>query len=278
MSLNYSDVVEKVKNYYDSDDADNFYYHIWGGKDIHIGCYKFSDESIAIASERTVNRMCSIAQDNLKPEAKILDLGSGYGGSARHIVNQYGCHVSCLNLSQVQNKRNLEMNSQQQVLGRINVIDGSFEEIPLENNQFDLVWSQDAILHSGHREKVMSEINRVLKPGGYFIFTDPMQADDCPKEVLKPVLERIHLDSLGSFKFYRKQAELFGWREVAIDDQSQQLTNHYQHVKDTLIEKQGMLSNTISATYIEHMIQGLQNWIDAGNNGYLTWGIMYFQK
>ena len=29
-----SDITEK---YYDSDDADRFYYHIWGGEDIHIG-------------------------------------------------------------------------------------------------------------------------------------------------------------------------------------------------------------------------------------------------
>jgi ubiquinone/menaquinone biosynthesis C-methylase UbiE len=45
----------------------------------------------------------------------------------------------------------------------------------------------------------MTEVDRVLKPGGELVFTDPMQADDCPDGVLQPVLDRIHLESLGSF-------------------------------------------------------------------------------
>ena len=37
MSDSYSSVVKTAQEYYDSDDADNFYYHVWGGEDIHVG-------------------------------------------------------------------------------------------------------------------------------------------------------------------------------------------------------------------------------------------------
>ncbi len=57
---------------------------------------------------------------------------------------------------------------------------GVFEDIPEPDASVDVVWSQDAILHSDQREKVLPEVFRVLKPGGEFIFTDPMQADDVP--------------------------------------------------------------------------------------------------
>ena len=37
MSHSYSEAVSIARDYYNSDDADNFYAIIWGGEDIHIG-------------------------------------------------------------------------------------------------------------------------------------------------------------------------------------------------------------------------------------------------
>jgi sarcosine/dimethylglycine N-methyltransferase len=60
MSDTYSAVVETARTYYNSDDADNFYFHVWGGEDIHIGIYDTPDEAIADASRRTVERMAAL--------------------------------------------------------------------------------------------------------------------------------------------------------------------------------------------------------------------------
>ena len=55
-----SDEATRVaRDYYNSTDADNFYFHIWGGEDIHVGLYESDDEPIAEASRRTVERMAS---------------------------------------------------------------------------------------------------------------------------------------------------------------------------------------------------------------------------
>ena len=45
--------------YYDSREADEFYFHIWGGEDIHIGLYETSADSIGEASRRTVEAMAN---------------------------------------------------------------------------------------------------------------------------------------------------------------------------------------------------------------------------
>ena len=124
----------------------------------------------------------------------------------------------------------------------------------------------------------MQEIHRILKPGGEFIFTDPMQADDCPAGVLQPVLDRLHLQSLGSIGFYRSQAERLGWTEVRVNDLTHQLINHYTRVRQELIERKSALASSISAAYADRMIQGLTNWIEAGAKGYLAWGILHFRK
>src|SRR5690606_35134166 len=107
----YSSAANVARDYYNSEDADNFYFHVWGGNDIHIGLYNTPDEDIATASRRTVERMASKVE--ITPETKVLDIGSGYGGAARYLAKTYGCQVTCLNLSEVENKRNREFNKEQ---------------------------------------------------------------------------------------------------------------------------------------------------------------------
>ncbi len=277
MSNAYSDVVNIARDYYNSDDADNFYFTIWGGEDIHIGMYNSDKEPIFDASRRTVQQMASRLK-NLSADARVLDIGAGYGGSARFLAKNYGCHVVALNLSEVENQRDRHMNEEQGLDHLIDVVDGDFENLPYPDNSFDIVWSQDAILHSGNRARVMEEVCRVLKPGGEFVFTDPMQADDCPDGVLQPILERIHLDTLGSPAFYRSMAQKLDMTEMGFDDNSHQLPAHYGRVLKETEAREDELGKVVSQEYIERMKKGLRHWVDGGNNDYLVWGIFHFQK
>ncbi len=216
---------------------------------------------------------------DIQPDSRVIDLGAGYGGAARWLARTYGCHVTCINLSEAQNHRNRQLSQEAGLDKKIEILDASFETIPCPDNTFSLAWSQDAILHSGHRAIVLDEIvDRVLQPGGEVILTDPMQADDCPEGVLQPVLDRIHLDTLGSFAFYREQARRLGWDEIGIQDMTHQLIRHYSRVREELVQRHNELERHVSSDYIDRMTQGLSHWIEAGNNGYLSWGIMHFQK
>jgi len=277
MSTNYSQVVETARAYYNSDDADNFYFHVWGGEDIHIGLYETPDEAIRDASRRTVQRMAGLIS-GLGPDSRVLDMGAGYGGAARYLARTFGCKITALNLSETENDRDRQMNREQGLDHLIDVVDGSFEDVPAQDGSIDLVWSQDAILHSGHRDKVIAEAARVLRPGGDMVFTDPMQADDCPEGVLQPVLDRIHLSTLGSIAFYREQAAKHGLREVEVIAMTEQLITHYGRVRDVLEASRDDLGGKVSEPYIDRMITGLNHWVEAGRNGYLAWGILHFRK
>ena len=273
----YSPTVDTAREYYNSTDADRFYAMIWGGEDIHIGLYQSDNDSIFDASRWTVEKMASSIK-NLDSKTRVLDIGSGYGGSARYLVKKYGYQVGCLNLSEIQNKRNRELNQKEGISLAINVIDGSFEDVPLPDRSVDLVWSQDAILHSGDRKKVFEEVYRVLANGGQFIFTDPMQSAKCPSDVLKPILDRIHLDSLGSIEYYQQLAKDLGLKEVRIMDFSPNLPAHYGRVLQELVAQHHTLLRVCAEEYLTNMKVGLQHWVDAGMAGHLTWGILQFQK
>lgn len=267
-----------ARDYYNSEDADNFYFHVWGGEDIHVGLYESEDEPIRDASRRTVERMVS-KLDKIDKDSKILDVGAGYGGSMRYIAKRFGCHCVALNLSEVENARDRDMNREQGLADLIDVVDASFEKVDYPDSTFDVVWSQDAILHSDHRDRVLAEVVRVLKPGGEFIMTDPMQADDCPEGVLDPILNRIHLNSLGSPGYYIKTAKDLGLQDLGFEDHTHQLPRHYSRVYQTLSELEDELADrVVSRDYIERMKEGLQHWINGGNSGYLAWGIFHFRK
>lgn len=277
MSQSYSDVVQTARDYYNSEDADNFYLHIWGGEDIHIGLYQSEREDIATASRRTVERLAD-RLPAIDSNAWILDIGSGYGGAARYLARRFGCKVTALNLSEKENARNRELSAESGLEELVDVVEGSFEEIPLGDASVDIVWSQDAILHSGRRDQVIAEVARVLKPGGHFVFTDPMESGNCDRADLEAVLARIHLETLGSPQFYEKTAKSKGLELVAWEEKTPQLVRHYSRVAEELSAQRARLTGKVSEAYIDRMLTGLANWVKAGEAGCLAWGFLHFKK
>ncbi len=275
----YTEAVDVARNYYNSLDADHFYMMTWGGEDIHIGMYRNENDSIHTASRRTVEYMSTMLEDiSLNEHSRILDIGSGYGGASRHLAQKFGCKVTSLNLSETQNHYHRNLNKEKGCDSLIEVVDGSFEDIPFPDHSFNVVWSQDAILHSGNRVRVIDEVARVLTKGGIFVFTDIMQTNDCPEKVLQPILDRIHLKSLASPYFYKSTASKNFLNEVRFDDLSSNLIRHYNQVLQETKSREEELSKHISLDYLQNMKTGLQHWIDGGQKGYLSWGVFMFRK
>ena len=266
---------DTARDYYTSEDAVEFYSTVWGGEDIHVGLYD-DTKDIREASRRTVDRMAATVGD--LSGKKVLDIGAGYGGGARRIASEHDAgHVTCLNIAPAENARNRKLTAEQGLEDRVSVVEGSFDDLPFEDASFDVVWSQDAILHAPDRGVVLSEVARVLKPGGDFIFTDPMQADGIGDTAsLKPIYDRIHLANLASFGFYRDALKERGMDEVRIDDLSPQLRNHYAQVAEDLDAQRAELSTDDS--FVDRMLEGLAHWVRGADAGKLTWGIMHFRK
>jgi sarcosine/dimethylglycine N-methyltransferase len=272
-----TDIRDITEDYYDGDDADTFYSTVWGGEDLHIGIYE-DTKDIRDASAETVDRMAAMLP-KLDADTKVLDIGAGYGGSMRRIVKQTGCEAVCLNISETQNDTNRHKNRRAGLADKIRVVHGVFEDIPEPAVSYDVVWSQDSILHSDQRDKVLAEVWRVLKPGGYFVFTDPMQADDVPEGVLQPVYDRLQLNSLGSFRFYKEAAKALGFEVLEQQVLTEQLRTHYDRVREELEANYDKLRDSgASAEYLDKMIVGLKNWVKAADAGHLAWGIQLFRK
>ncbi|MDX2258338.1 MAG: methyltransferase domain-containing protein [Hyphomicrobiaceae bacterium] len=273
----YSPAAETARAYYNSADADAFYAAIWGGEDIHIGIYDTPQDDIAAASRRTVAALASLAPA-LTASRHVLDIGAGFGGAARYLASRFGCRVTALNLSERENERNRALTDAQGLAGLVSVIDGAFEDIPLATASVDLVWSQDALLHSADRNGVFAEVARVLRPGGAFVLTDIMDSGRCDAASLAPVLARIYLADLGSLAAYQAMGEASGLVLTEWRDMREQLPRHYAKVAAELARRRGELAGQISDAYMDRMLAGLAAWIEAGERGCLDWGLMRFDR
>lgn len=278
-SGNLKDASDTAEAYYDSADADRFYFAIWGGEDIHVGIYESAGQPVSEASRRTIERMAGMMHEPGSRVERVIDLGAGYGGAARWLVRQANVdHVTCVNISDTQNELNRQKNEAAGIARHIEVKHGSFDDVPAEDGAFDVVWSQDAFLHGADRQQILAEAWRLLKPGGRLIFTDIMQTPDAPAEALQPVYDRIHLASLGSIAFYDKTALALGFRSGPRAEMAGQLISHYGTVRHNLIERRDELKDQVSEDYIDRMIDGLKVWVDSAGNGWLTWGILTYDK
>ena len=276
MNNSYLEAVEIAQSYYDGTETDRLYAKIWGGEHIHYGIYQQTDEPIHDASVRTVETIANTLE-NLDRNSRVIDLGAGYGGAGRYLAQNYGCTVYCLNLSEVQNQRNRQLNQEQNLAPLVEVTQGSFEEIPYGDNSFDIVWSQDAILHSSDRTTVFQEVKRVLKPGGEFIFTDPMQSATCPPGLLQPAFDRLGIKNMGSLNFYRQTAQDLGCEELHFIDLSDHVPTHYRRFGAEVTKRYQELVQITSTEFIDKTLNSIDPWIEYYEQGYMQWGILHFR-
>lgn len=268
-----------AKAYYDNPDSHAFYSMIWGGEDLHIGLYpeKGPTPTVREASDAIVDRMAATLT-GLGAGVKVLDLGAGFGGSARRLAGRYGCSVRCLNLSEYQNAYNLQKIKEAGLEDKVSVAHGVFEDVPEADESFDVVWSQDAILHSDRRAEVLGEAFRVLKPGGQLIFTDPMRSEAATPESLQPILDRVGLADLGSWAFYEETAKKLGFEALDQIELTSSFRTHYARIAEELEAHYDQLREKASAAYLDKMLAGLRHWVDGADRGDLTWGIQRFRK
>ena len=271
------EAIQRSVEYYNSSDTDNYYRRIWGGESIHVGIFDEPGISIAEAARRAVTYLAGRI-DSLGPDKTIMDLGAGFGGPLRQLVTEYGCKGIALNASELELKTMAKTNEEAGLGDKIKPLQGSFEEIPLDDNQVDIAWSQEAFLHSGDRAKLMREVFRVLKPGGEFVFSDPMATETAPAEVLQPMLDRANLVSFGTVAGYLKDAKDAGFIDLGYEDRTADFLTNYRTIVAETRGRHDELKQDISEEFLAKIGNGMQYWVDGGENGHMTWGSFHFKK
>ena len=105
-----------------------------------------------------------------KPVDLVLDVATGTGNTALAlaplVLRVIGLDVASAMLDQARGR------AQAEKIQNIEFVAGSAEEIPFPDAEFSLVVSRHAPHHFHRLDRFLSEVRRVLKPGGRFVVAD----------------------------------------------------------------------------------------------------------
>lgn len=104
------------------------------------------------------------------PGMRVLDAGSGLGGTSRYLAETFGTEVEAVDLTPEFVEAAEELNRLCGLDGLIRSRVGSVTALPFGPAEFDLVWSHYVAMNVEDKAALFAEAFRVLRPGGRLAF------------------------------------------------------------------------------------------------------------
>jgi len=200
------------------DRLDVFYRDVWG-EHVHHGYWETGRESVEEAVEGLIRLVA--ARLELAAGQRVVDIGCGYGASARFLAERYGVDVTGVTISAAQLAR-----ARPGAGARFLLVDWLANGF--EDEEFDRAYAIESSEHMPDKERFFGEAFRVLKPGGRLVVCAWL-AGDAPagwevRHLLEPICREGRLPGMGSEAEYRALGEAAGFKVVAVEDISKRVS------------------------------------------------------
>jgi ubiquinone/menaquinone biosynthesis C-methylase UbiE len=167
------------------------------GDFIHVGGL---DESKVLAEKAGVRK-----------DSYVLDVCSALGGPARFLAKTYGCRVAGLDATLTMHLESKKRTEAAKLDKLVSYHLGNALDLPFPDATFDVVWGEDAWCYITDKDRLIAEVARVLKPGGRLAFTDWLQSEKAPEEVVNRINKFMifpYVESLGGYARLCKKHKL----------------------------------------------------------------------
>ncbi len=126
---------------------------------------------------------------SLKPGLRVLDVGSGLGGSARYLAAEHQCRATGIDLTKEYVDVAIALAELVGLKGMVEFRQSSALEMPFADGSFDVVWTEHVQMNIADKRAFYAEIARVLAPGGRLLFHDIFQGAGGPPHYPVPWAE-----------------------------------------------------------------------------------------
>ncbi|GAH06914.1 unnamed protein product, partial [marine sediment metagenome] len=106
----------------------------------------------------------------LNENMKVLDVGCGIGGSSRTLVSNFGCNVTGIDLCEEFCRAAELINERLGYSNNIEIQQGDALDMPFNDNSYDIIFIQHVLMNIENKERLISEIFRLLRPKGSNLF------------------------------------------------------------------------------------------------------------
>ena len=176
----------------------------------------------------------------------VLEIGSGFGGPARHIAASTGAHVAAIELQEDQNALAAELTERCGLTDKIDHVCGDFLAYHFDHQTFDHIVSWLALFHIPDRYQLLKRSHQMLKPDGIFFTEDMYSRSPMEEWEFKELATGMYASYLPEMSQYKTNFEENGFEIVDIEEMSdnwtefttQRLTD-YRQLRDRHIRVHG---------------------------------------
>lgn len=152
-----------------------------------------------------------LSQVTTAKDAEILDIGCGGGKTVSRLLKKAPeGHVYGMDSSFRAVDFSWRLNEEAIREGRCQIIEGSADSLPFDDNRFDLVLAEETFYFWKDPEACLKEVYRVLKPGGQFLLLHSKGAMP-PDKIYEKLIPHMKVYSKKELKEYLEDA---GFRNV----------------------------------------------------------------
>ncbi|WP_428341185.1 class I SAM-dependent methyltransferase [Mycobacterium sp.] len=127
---------------------------------------------------------------------RVLDAGTGIGGTARLLAAEHGCHVTAVDLTADYCDTARWLNELVGLAEQIDVVEADITALPVPDASIDLIVTQHVQMNIPDKAGLYRELRRVLRPGGRLALWDVTAGPHQPIHFPVPwadTAERSHL-------------------------------------------------------------------------------------
>lgn len=117
---------------------------------------------------------------------KVLDLGCGMGTTLLRIVKEHDAEMLIgvdFSEKMIEKAKSTSNDLPEDLKKKVGFFTSNVSKLPYLDGQFDFIYSECVLNLVADRDIVLKEVNRVLAPGGIFIYTDFVSYETVPEEI-----------------------------------------------------------------------------------------------
>jgi tocopherol O-methyltransferase len=252
---------EDVARHYDELDA--FYRDVWG-EHVHHGLWLRGDESQPVAVRQLAELVANEAAIGLG--TRVIDIGCGYGATARMLAEERGAQVTAITISAAQHaiagqgksssfsssssssqgagvggEKDEDEEKDEEEIANPRFLLGDWLTNDLPEASFDAAISIESSEHMPDKPGFFAEAHRVLVPGGRLVICAWLSAERPTARqerwLIEPICREGRMPHLGSESDYRQLAATAGFSVERVEDVTRQIARTWPMIVRTFLVK-----------------------------------------
>ncbi len=189
-------------------------------------------------------------QLSLPERPRILDIGSGLGGFAFHVVDSTGGTVLGVDYAEL-----MVTLANERVGERAGIAfkHGDIRTLDVEDGAFDCIWSRDSFLHIPEKAAVFARMRPWLRKGGQVLITDYARSSGAVSAEFSAYANAGGYDLLG-VEAYGELFSAAGYSDVRAVDWTDRFVAGMQAEKAALLRNRASFTDAFSEADLDYLV------------------------